>query len=247
MNTLTTQLMREMTNGKLLCVTCVVGSKVHHERHNDIANTEEKDESHQRHLYKIFNFLSSHSYCDKENICRCKPDYPVNISLHSCKKGKYYSEKCEYSEECLHFDPNSYCTQLPYRSTCECHNGFVFNEVSKLCEKFDKGSSKPSNHVFPTAIGGSIAFASIIFFVLITWQVCKRQNIYDRVFARRNIPERSHYLPTSQESQRTLPTAPIMDETLPTYDTALSQKISEDCEPPPSYEEVIAHVPVSKT
>lgn len=52
-----------------------------------------------------------------------------------------------------------------------------------------------------------------------------RQNIYDRVFARRNIPERSHYLPTSRESQRTLPTAPIMDETLPTYDTALSQKV----------------------
>ncbi|CAL1285192.1 unnamed protein product [Larinioides sclopetarius] len=197
---------------------------------------------------KIFRIcLSSNSYCDKENICRCKPEYPVNISLHSCKKGKQYSEKCEYSEECYYYDPNSYCSQLPYRSTCECHTGFIFNEVTRICESIGKEPPKTSNIVFPTAIGGTLAFASIIFFCLVAWQVCKRQNVYSRVFSRRSASIRSRYHSAYSEGSGPVPSAPTADETLPTYDTALSLKISEDCEPPPSYEEVIGQADEAQT
>ncbi|PRD34916.1 UNVERIFIED_CONTAM: hypothetical protein NCL1_13129 [Trichonephila clavipes] len=162
-------------------------------------------------------------------------------------KGKQYSEKCEYSEECNYYDPNSYCSQLPYRSTCECHTGFIFNEVTKICESVGKDTPKSSNLMFPTAIGGCLAFASIIFFCLVAWQVCKRQNMYSRIFSRRNVSARSHYHSTCMESQGPIPSAPIADESLPTYDTALSLKISEDCEPPPSYDEVIGQTSLSKT
>ncbi|GIX83046.1 uncharacterized protein CEXT_640101 [Caerostris extrusa] len=196
---------------------------------------------------KIFRLcLTSNSYCDKENICRCKPDYPVNVSLHSCRKGKLYSEKCDYTEECSYYDPNSYCSQLPYRSICECHTGFIFNEVTKICESVGKDTPKSSNLVFPTAIGGSLALASILFFCLVAWQVCKRQNARSRNF-RRDTSSRSRYQSAYLESQGAVPSAPTADETLPTYDTALSLKISEDCEPPPSYDEVIGQAQLSKT
>ncbi|XP_015912656.1 uncharacterized protein [Parasteatoda tepidariorum] len=195
---------------------------------------------------KIFRIcLASNSYCDEENICRCKPDFPVNISVHSCKKGKQYSEKCDYSEECSYYDRNSYCSQLPYRSTCECHAGFIYNEGDKACEKIGGEPPKPTNRVFPTVIGVTFAFASIFCFCLVIWQVCKRQNLYPGIFGRSNVTSRSQYLPTSRDSQRPLPSAPHLDEALPNYDTVL--KNSEDHDPPPSYDEVISQEQTTKT
>lgn len=55
--------------------------------------------------------------------------------MHFCFLGKHYNEKCDYTEECSFFDPNSYCSQLPYRSTCECHTGFQYDEIKKVCDK----------------------------------------------------------------------------------------------------------------
>lgn len=193
--------------------------------------------------------LARHSYCDENDICRCEPGYPVNISFSSCRKGRKYAEKCEFTEECYYYDPNSYCSQLPYRSTCECHNGFLYNESKKICIKVGGETPKPTNLVFPTAIGLSLAFASIICCCLVLWHVCKRQNIANAVFSRERMPSHTHFLSTHRDSHRSIcvPSAPPADEALPTYDTALSQKITEDCGPPPSYEDVICHESTSKT
>lgn len=182
--------------------------------------------------------LALNSYCDENNICRCKPDYPVNISLHSCRQGRSYSEKCDYTEECFYYDPNSYCSQLPYRSTCECHSGFLYNDLKKICVKIGGDNPKPANLVFPTAIGLSLAFASIICCCLVLWHVCKRRSL--AVFSRNRMTSHSHYLSARRGSQRSVcvPSAPALDEALPTYDTALSLKVTDDCEPPPSYEDI---------
>ncbi|XP_054721427.1 uncharacterized protein LOC129231204 [Uloborus diversus] len=190
--------------------------------------------------------LASHSYCDENNICRCEPEYPVNISLHSCKKGKQYSERCDYSEECSYYDPNSYCTQLPYRSICECHSGYAYNAFKKICDKVGGDTPKPTTLLFPTAIGLCLGFSGVLCCCMVAWQVCKRRDFRNN-FDRHHSAIHTHYQ-DSGENLRQIPSAPPpADETLPNYDTVLTLKVSEDNDPPPSYEEVIGQEQTLKT
>lgn len=36
---------------------------------------------------------SPNIYCDQSNICRCKPDYPVEIQPHTCKAAKRIGQR----------------------------------------------------------------------------------------------------------------------------------------------------------
>jgi len=77
---------------------------------------------------------SDHVYCDNEKKCRCKPEYPVVIMPHTCKKPKSVGQRCSHPNECSFLDPNAYCTQTPYSSECRCHEGYKYSSDSKKCE-----------------------------------------------------------------------------------------------------------------
>lgn len=183
--------------------------------------------------------LASNSYCDERGICRCKPDYPVTVGPHTCKRGARFGEVCGYTEECTYYDNNTYCNQLPYRKTCECYDGYRYNEERKVCKKLTEDYARNTNSILPTAIGLSLAFASVLCCILVLWHICRKQSS----------PSHWNFYSNNTATTPTAPNAtenvePFLrgDETLPNYDTALSLKGSEDCEPPPSYEEVIQHM-----
>lgn len=76
---------------------------------------------------------SNEVYCDENRICRCRPEYPVQVGIHSCAKSKKHDEYCSYNEQCDYHDNNSFCTQNTYSSYCECLDGFVYDRVIERC------------------------------------------------------------------------------------------------------------------
>ncbi|CAG2123109.1 unnamed protein product, partial [Medioppia subpectinata] len=58
--------------------------------------------------------ISAHIFCDKENICRCKKEYPIEVGPHTCLAPKRVGDRCSHPEECLYYDKSSHCNQSPY-------------------------------------------------------------------------------------------------------------------------------------
>ena len=77
--------------------------------------------------------ISSHVYCDANNTCRCKKEYPIVVGPHTCLSPKRVFERCSHPEECHYNDKNSHCNQSPYSSKCECNSGFVFDKSQRIC------------------------------------------------------------------------------------------------------------------
>ncbi|XP_076366519.1 uncharacterized protein LOC143255162 [Tachypleus tridentatus] len=180
---------------------------------------------------------ASNSYCDKEGICRCKPDYPIQVDPHKCKQGRRYGQKCEYTEECTYYDENSYCTQLPYRSNCECYIDFFFDPDKKLCLKFPEHEDSNRRLMLPTAVGFSLAFASVLCCCLALVHVFRRRNMQRNCFSwfQRN---RTSSVQTEDQTTR----LPTRVDNLPSYEAVVSEDNVE--EPPPVYEEAIKAPPI---
>lgn len=190
--------------------------------------------------------FSSNSYCDQAGICRCKPEFPVNVSPHNCRKARQYGEKCSYSEECTYYDPNSYCTQLPYRSTCECHDEFRYDRAQKMCARISDQSDGP-NMLLPTAVGVSLAMSTILCCCLAAWHVCrKRSNGLWTQSCSRFVRSRANSIPNTQSGSGDDCPGVLLQaqDPLPTYEVAVSLQSQDDDqnsadELPPSYDDVM--------
>lgn len=119
---------------------------------------------------------SGHMYCDDKNICRCRPDYPVQIGDHSCRKGRRVGERCTTLEECQHTDSNSYCTQTPFSSQCDCLTGFLHDKIKQKCVPEGKFSRKPGSGstaatslLIPSAAGFIMACISLLCCCILVW------------------------------------------------------------------------------
>jgi len=73
--------------------------------------------------------LNARVYCDKQHICRCRPEFPIQVGDHECEKGRYYGELCRFDKECTFLDNNTRC----YLQKCECIDDYVLLE-SKCVE-----------------------------------------------------------------------------------------------------------------
>ncbi|RWS31567.1 uncharacterized protein B4U80_13592 [Leptotrombidium deliense] len=176
---------------------------------------------------------SNQVYCDKDNVCRCKPEYPVQVTVHNCAKPRNYGDKCKYQEECAATDLNLHCTQSPYLSQCECKPGYIYNYNNKLCVKDDSSLSTIQNSLLlPSAAGLLILFLSVLCCCLLLWHtVCRKRqprNSFDAGLRMRNRPV--HSVESQSENRNSSDTT---NANLPSYDSVLYD------ETPPSYDEVI--------
>lgn len=129
---------------------------------------------------------TGHMICDEENICRCRPDYPVQVGDHSCRRARHINEKCASHEECRYYDSNSHCTQNPISSICECSIGFEFDESKRKCVPEGKFARKPgtgpstaaTSLLIPSAAGFIMACISLLCCCILVWNnLCRSAHI----------------------------------------------------------------------
>lgn len=188
-----------------------------------------------------------HASCDKDYICRCSPQYPVQISDHECAKGRRYLEHCTHTEQCSWYDGHTYCSDTSSQSRCECDDESLFDEDRQFCKPIDE-SRRPYDIRLPMAVGVSVALSSMLCCFLALWRLCNRAS-GNRSFLSSFRSQRSnsrtpreHAAATTQESWSS--------DTLPSYDAAVSLKkqSSSQEDPPPPYSEAIAfQAPLSET
>ncbi|XP_022249704.1 uncharacterized protein LOC106466033 isoform X3 [Limulus polyphemus] len=132
---------------------------------------------------------ASNSYCDKEGICRCNPDYPIEVDRHKCK-------------------------QVPEHGD---HN-------QKL--------------MLPTAVGISLALASVLCCCLALVHMYRRQNVERNYFSWFRINRTSSVQREEDQTTR----LPTRVDNLPSYESVVSVEDNHE-EPPPVYEEAIKAPP----
>lgn len=190
--------------------------------------------------------FARHAACDANNICRCKPDYPVQVSPLKCAKARRNLEVCTDSKECTVTDANMYCSQTSSQSRCECHIDFTYNEESRSCEPLKLPPVAP-DILLPMAVGVSVALSSMLCCFLALWRLCKRAN---------NNFMSSLQTSGSANSRATREHTPVRtqdswsSDTLPSYEAAVSLKrpsSSQEDPPPPYSEAVTLQLPLSET
>lgn len=185
----------------------------------------------------IFSFCrAKNSYCDDLNICRCLPEYPVNVTLHDCRKPRKYGTRCEYPEECSYHDNHSYCTQLPYRSICECLHDYIYSKEKEKCIKIQSTTGERQSLILPTILGISLAAACVMCCCLALWHFCQsRQPGEENRFLRRLSRNRQNNL----NENRDVPSH--YGDTLPPYEMIIRENELQAAvdELPPSYDDVV--------
>ena len=196
-------------------------------------------------------------YCDENRICRCRPEYPVQVGIHSCAKSKKHDEYCSYNEQCNYHDNNSFCTQNTYSSYCECLDGFAYDKMIELCipgqyNLIDKsciyaffllyictGKGEKHNHlpIIPTAAGFLVASFSLLCCCVLVWHnFCRVDDPPQRNHQRSHRSHHHHYGDNLNRVNRI--NNQISENSfiaLPSYEFA--SNIHD--EPPPKYEDVI--------
>ncbi|KAI1280680.1 hypothetical protein HDE_13675 [Halotydeus destructor] len=167
-------------------------------------------------------------YCDKDHICRCPSNYPVVIMPHTCKRAKKVGEGCSSPAECTTTDPNSFCSQSPLQSECQCHSGFSYNYVTEKCEKGAKaGSSRKTSVVslIPSAVAFLFAcFGLFCCFVFVWHSFCRKSPLTE--WSARMEPRATSDVTSRLNGQNSTVS--------PSYEITMY-----DDQPPPPYEEAI--------
>jgi len=190
-------------------------------------------------LLKMCLPLSTHMYCDANNICQCKSEFPVQVGAHSCRSARKVHERCSHPEECVYNDRNSYCTQTPYSSQCECHEGFVFDKTVNLCVEQKGGKPSSTVLIIPTAAGFLMACFSLLCCCVLIWHnVCR--NTDTRPTTQSHVSERARRNRTNDGFNRNMNNnnndgIDSHLSPLPPYESVLILH----SEPPPSYEDAI--------
>lgn len=129
------------------------------------------------HIGKKCNFARicfvRHASCDNDNICRCNPDYPIQISDNKCAKDRRHLEYCTDTKECAMHDKNMYCSLTSSQSRCECHDGFIFDADRQECEPIEENRTS-HDILLPMAVGVSVALSSMLCCFLALWRLCNR-------------------------------------------------------------------------
>lgn len=73
--------------------------------------------------------LNIHIYCDENRTCRCRPETPVVVGPHACKRNKSHGDKCSSDQECLYSDNNSFCDN----SHCNCVSNYTYDPFLIKC------------------------------------------------------------------------------------------------------------------
>lgn len=70
-----------------------------------------------------------HIYCDDNKICQCRPETPVVVGPHQCKRNKSHGDKCSSDGECIFSDTNSICDS----NQCNCKSNFTYDPYIMKC------------------------------------------------------------------------------------------------------------------
>ncbi|CAN8013995.1 unnamed protein product [Ixodes persulcatus] len=205
------------------------------------------------HIGKKCNFARicfvRHASCDNDNICRCNPDYPIQISDNKCAKDRRHLEYCTDTKECAMHDKNMYCSLTSSQSRCECHDGFIFNADRQECEPIEENRTS-HDILLPMAVGVSVALSSMLCCFLALWRLCNRAS-NGRGFLGGLRNRRSHSREPRERASAPAHESSWSSDTLPSYDAAVSLKrqSSSQEDPPPPYSEAITFqaAPLSET
>ncbi|XP_049267673.1 uncharacterized protein LOC119378191 [Rhipicephalus sanguineus] len=210
--------------------------------------------------------FARHAACDANNICRCKPDYPVQVSPLKCAKARRNLEVCTDSKECTVTDANMYCSQTSSQSRCECHIDFTYTKSQDPVNLSFTHYREIAGFFFELFKLGGLALSSMLCCFLALWRLCKRAN---------NNFLSSLQTSGSVNSRATREHTPVRtqdswsSDTLPSYEAAVSLKVvnnANSClylfrtayrcteaiivskDPPPPYSEAVTlQLPLSET
>ncbi|KAH7945230.1 hypothetical protein HPB49_008464 [Dermacentor silvarum] len=191
--------------------------------------------------------FARHAACDANNVCRCKPDYPVQVSPLRCAKARRHLEVCTDNRECTEIDKNTYCSRTSSQSRCECHDDFVYNEETRSCELMKLPPVSP-DILLPMAVGVSVALSSMLCCFLALWRLCKRANSSGFLSSLQS--SGSANLRAAREHAPVRTQDSWSSDTLPSYEAAVSLKrpsSSQEDPPPPYCEAVTLQLPLSET
>ncbi|KAG0432697.1 hypothetical protein HPB47_020600 [Ixodes persulcatus] len=178
------------------------------------------------HIGKKCNFARicfvRHASCDNDNICRCNPDYPIQISDNKCAKDRRHLEYCTDTKECAMHDKNMYCSLTSSQSRCECHDGFIFNADRQECEPIEENRTS-HDILLPMAVGVSVALSSMLCCFLALWRLCNRAS-NGRGFLGGLRNRRSHSREPRERASAPAHESSWSSDTLPSYDAAVSLK-----------------------
>ncbi|XP_053209169.1 uncharacterized protein LOC128393072 [Panonychus citri] len=73
--------------------------------------------------------LNIHIYCDDNHICRCRPETPVIVGPHQCKRNKSHGDKCLTDQECIYSDNYSFCDS----NQCNCVTNYTYDPYMMKC------------------------------------------------------------------------------------------------------------------
>ncbi|XP_053208547.1 uncharacterized protein LOC128392538 [Panonychus citri] len=72
---------------------------------------------------------SIHIYCDDNHVCRCRPETPVIVGPHQCKRNKSHGDKCSTDQECIYSDNYSFCDS----NLCNCVTNYTYDPYLMKC------------------------------------------------------------------------------------------------------------------
>ncbi|XP_074599056.1 uncharacterized protein LOC141853569 [Brevipalpus obovatus] len=187
-----------------------------------------------------------HIYCDDNNICQCRPETPVPVGPHACKRVKNFGDRCSTNDECLYSDNKSYCDQnAPEMKTCNCIANYTYDHIEMKCVHSTE-HQKSFSSMFYMILSSAALWMILLLIALFVSIPCCLAFIYhffcydssDPVAYRESSRHRGE---NGEESVR---------ESLRQEDLVSRQSSFEFTahdEPPPPYEEAIKNCPTSAT
>ncbi|XP_015786546.1 uncharacterized protein LOC107363790 [Tetranychus urticae] len=106
--------------------------------------------------------LNIHIYCDENRTCRCRPETPVVVGPHACKRNKSHGDKCSSDQECLYSDNNSFCDN----SFCNCVSNYTYDPFLIKCVH-ESVQQRSTFNIFYTMLSSAALWVILILITLV--------------------------------------------------------------------------------
>lgn len=199
---------------------------------------------------KIFGICwppNIHIYCDENNICQCRPETPVKVGDHSCKRNKSFGDKCIKHDECLYSDDKSYCEN----GSCNCVGNYTYDTIEMKCVHSTEHHASLSSVLYMILSSTALWLILLLITLFVTIPCCLAFIYHCVCYDCTNDPigtsssicrdssTRRRFNETGEESVR----ESLRQEDLVSRQS--SYELGSHDEPPPPYEEAIKNCPAA--
>lgn len=109
-----------------------------------------------------------HIYCDVDKICRCRPETPVIVGPHQCKRNKSHGDKCSSDQECIYSDNYSFCES----NLCNCIANYTYDPYLMKCMHFSISQRSSFNVLYTMLSSAALWFILLFIGLLISIPCC---------------------------------------------------------------------------